>query len=343
MEKNTTAPGRAEHTFNAFSRFDATIRSPGTRLYANGRQEVLLQVHIHPHLDGVPAALTTKELASVRLVNYDTDEELPAGWKIGRVWQGYDYYPENGKSTLAPASAGPAEDGKYVIDLFVSTLEGSGLTHRLALALTRESDNQVIITNGTDFWEKDYEVTLRPIKPPSYTIENYPFKKIIVRETPGIRDAASEFDKDRLREDGGSPVFVAYYHLAVVGNDNVPVGFRSMEVDKGGMIQWHDKAPQETFASYVGYGEPNSDEAIYNRQIVYGSHTPNPTISNPIEDKGTIILAGDTNILFDYDSAVYHDGPCKVTAIDANGNDHALNIKFKDDSPTGRFDLELYK
>ena len=339
MDKRNTSPATGEKTFDTLVRFEAAELSP-LKLYANGRQQVWLEVLIEATLEGEPVDLTQPELDSIRLVHYNTGEELSDDWTFSQEPNEYYFYPDavGVESSTARVSQTEAK-GRHVIQLYVSTVDSVAASRKLALAMTR-NDGLVAITDARDVepsWGKQNDVTLQPVRPPTYLIDNYPFEKTILRETPFASDA------DRRRDDGGSPIFVAYYYMGLVGNNGEPIGFKYMDVQEGGMIQWHDKVPAETFASYTGYGKPGSNIAIYNKQIILGGHVPDVSISHPIADRGTIILVGDVNIPFHADSAKNHGGPCRVTAIDVYGNDHELNIKFKDATPQGRFDLVLFK
>lgn len=345
MEKNSAAPGRAEPSFDDIPKFNATVISPGTRLYANGRQQVAIEVLLEAVLGFEYATLTDAEVASIRLVHYNTGEELSDAWTISRTRNDYSFYPEPGRDASAITRPSRTGDRKpYVIELYVSTTESAGLSRKLALAITRESDELVVITNGwtvPPFDDLTSSVTLEIVDVPTYPIQNYTFEKQIVRQVPFEGDASQP---GRAREDGGTPVFIANYHFTAVDNNNKTFIFKSLEVENGGMIQWSVKNPTETFASYTGYAVPGSDKIIYSDDIELGNqHTPEETVRENVKDKGTIVLAGDVDIPFHEDSAVYHGGPRDVTAIDQYGNAHELKVRFKDDSPTGRFDLVLYK
>ncbi|WP_312327495.1 hypothetical protein [Stenotrophomonas sp.] len=344
MEKTSTAPGRADASFDLLSKFEPALMST-SRLYANGRQQVAIEVLLVPMLHNEAAELTPAELDSVRLVHYNTGDELSDAWTIAREKNEYSYYPEPGRDAATITRVSRTGEGKrYVIELYVSTTESEGLSRKLALAITRESDGLVVITNGEKLPPNngiDQSVTLQMVKVPTYSIQNYPFEKNIVRE---VALDGGPSGPGRVREDGGSPVFIANYHFTAVDNSNNTIMFKSLEVESGGMIQWHDKVAGEHYASYTGYAVPGSDDIVYNPEIELGHlHTPEKKVRDPAEDTGTIVLVGDVNIPFHYNSAINHDGPCRVNAIDEYGNGHALFVRFKDTSPTGRFDLVLYK
>jgi hypothetical protein len=338
MEKNTAVAGREDQpSFNAVSEFTATVLSPTTKLYANGRQQIYLEVLIITTLDGEPHNLTASEKASIRLVNFTSEAELSAGWKYSENRnEEYEFYTEPGlvESTASRAST-DERPGRYVRNMFVTTTDDIGISRKLALAITRASDGLVIITNAnndSDFHNLDYEVTVQPQRIPSYLTNNYAFEKQLVHGQEG------------------TPVFIYNYYVGLISNSNESIAFRSMKIEDGGMIQWEDKNPQETFASYVGYGEPGDSKARYNPNIVLGNHVKEETVRNPIEGKGPIILAGNVDINFHTDSAIKYPGPCKVTATDANGNDHAFYIAFKEPAPGAddpsakdRYNLTLYK
>ncbi|WP_367346549.1 hypothetical protein [Stenotrophomonas bentonitica] len=345
MEKNSAAPGRADPSFDEIPKFNATVISPGARLYANGRQQVAIEVVLEAVLGIESATLTDSEVASIRLVHYNTGEELSDAWTISRARNDYSFYPEPGRDASAITRVSRTGDRKpYVIELYVSTTESAGLSRKLALAITRESDGLVVITNGwtvPPFDDLTSSLTLEIVDVPTYSIQNYTFDKQIVLQVPFEGDVSQP---GHAREDGGSPVFIANYHFTAVDNNNKTILFRTLEVENGGMIQWSVKNPLESFASYTGYAVPGSDDIIYSDDIKLGDqHTPEKTVRQNVKDKGTIVLVGDIDIPFHEDSAVKHGGPRGVTAIDQYGNDHELKVRFKDGTPTGRFDLVLFK
>jgi len=330
MEKNNAAEEPAEPSFDTIISFEPTVRS-STRLYHNGNQQVAIEVYFVATKNGEPAVLTPAEEESIRLVMYNTGGEIPSTWHVDDAWKEYDYYPESGLTVIKPAAIRRSgERNQYTIQMFVSTTETGGLSRKFTLALTRDvGEPKVIVTNGNTplFKHLDYEITLQPVKPPTYALGNYEWEKNIM-----------------YREEGNTPVFVANYYLGLVGNDNQPIGLREMKVVERGMIQWNDKVETETFASYTGYGEPGEDDAHYNLAIEYGSHVREGKVRGPIEGKGTIILVGAVDIPFDRESAVDRGGPCQIEAVDKYGNDHALKVRFKQkDDPHGRFDLEIFK
>lgn len=337
MEKDTAVAGREDRpSFDALSEFTATVMSPTTKLFANGRQQIYLEVLIISTRNDEPYDLSKSEEDSIRLINYTSEAELSAGWKYSQVLdERYDFYTEPGREDSTPFRASTKEQtGRYVRHMFVTTTDDIGLSRKLALAITRESDGRVIITNANrdnGFDGLDYAVTVESLRVPSYTTSNYTFDKQLVS---GV---------------DGSPVFIYNYYVGLIANNNVPVAFKEMQIDGGGMVQWADKNPTETFASYVGSGQPGDGQAHYNPDIVLGGHTPEKTVRSPIAGKGTIILAGDVDIKFHADSANLHGGPCTVNAVDANGNGHTFYIRFgkpaagaETPGAASRFDLTLY-
>lgn len=330
MEKNNAADEPAEPSFDAILKFEPTVRS-STRLYHNGNQQVAIEVYFVATKNGEPAVLTPAEEESIRLVMYNTGGDIPSTWHVDDAWKEYDYYPEPGLTVIKPAAIRRSgERNQYTIEMFVSTTETGGLSRKFTLALTRDVGNpKVIVTNGKTplFPILNYEITLQPVKPPTYALGNYEWEKNIM-----------------VREDGGNGIFVANYYLGLVGNDNQPIKLKTMKVLEDGMIQWHDKVEGETHASYTGYGQPGDNVAHYNPDIPLGPHTPEGTVRSPIDGKGTVILVGAVNVPFDRESAVNRGGPCGIEAVDDYGNTHALNVRFKQkDDPSGRFDLEIFK
>lgn len=350
MEKNPAVAAREENTsFTGLSEFTATVLSPTSKLYANGRQQIYLEVLIISTRNGEPFELSTAEKDSIRLVNYNSEAELSAGWKYSEDQDDlYHFYTEPGREEPTASRASTDErPGRYVRNMFVTTTDDIGISRKLALAITR-SDGLVVITNAnqdSDFEGLDYAVTVEPQRIPTYTTNNY------------------TFEKQRVSGAEGSPVFIDNYYVGLITNNNVPVAFKEMQIKgdddeskPGGMAKWEDKNPDETFASYVGYGEPGDSKAHYNPNIVLGTHVKEETVRSPMANKGTIILAGDVDIDFHADSANRHGGPCTVNAVDANGNGHTFYIRFgksaagaeepaagaEAPAADSRFDLTLY-
>ncbi|KWK75907.1 hypothetical protein [Burkholderia ubonensis] len=308
------------------SPFEIEVSSQSALLYRNGRQQVKITVTLQP----IGAELTEQERRSLKLINYRTSEVLAADgtsarWMQGTQFHGYDYFPERGRDE-AGGLVGIATTAREYFDFYVSTLATAGESFQIGMQITRQ-DGAIVRSNNQH--EGDYHsthresVTVTPVESPRLTQDEY------------------EWKKERVLGSSGEWVFqyIDNYYLRAFYDRLRPVALRSMQVTPAGMIQWHDKSANETFASYTGYGEPGSEIVHYNSAIVLGGHRPHGTIIAPMTGWGVVALAADGNIPYHSGSANGHNGPCMITAIDAFGNAHTLRVRFE--SATDRHNLRI--
>jgi hypothetical protein len=111
-----------------------------------------------------------------------------------------------------------------------------------------------------------------------------------------------------------------------------------------GMIQWDDKDPNETYASVVGHAGPNQAEFVYDPVITNATgFVGEQFVRSPSRGTLTIVLQGVTNIPYISECALQSNGPCFISAIDSNGNDHDLRVKFQGETGfENRVNLTLF-
>jgi hypothetical protein len=305
------------------------ITSPTNRVYPNGRQQIEVTVlvesrSIHP--------LKPEERASVRLMVRDRlgrFSPLPQGHEASLPWffshtrNAYLEYPGTQKREQA---ASPSE--VYTPSFYVSAgkLDLGQSLETLYVGITRYTDEgqYEYVTDGTTTGFAGY-VEVRTAEIPTFHVPgNYTFERTL---TAG-NDA--------------SDIFTWQYALAGANVQQPVVRFVSGHMVPAGMIQWSDRNPSVTQASNVGYAPPGESTFHYNPAIKLGTvFKPVPQAKNAKPGHLTIVLQGSNNIPYDSQSAINHNGPCEVKAIDVYGNEHQLEIRFNNASPQGRLELVL--
>jgi hypothetical protein len=150
------------------------------------------------------------------------------------------------------------------------------------------------------------------------------------------------FERSLTAGNGNSDIFTWEYMLAGANVQQPTVGFVSASVEPAGMIQWDDRDPGVTRASHVGFAAPGETAIRYNTAIQLGDvFRPETQVSSPKRNHVALMLQGSNNIPYHSQSAINHNGPCVLNAIDVYGNDHRLQIRFKDSSVQGRHELVL--
>lgn len=316
-------------TFNQF-RIDMPPLSE--KIYANGLQQAPIGIELRiisketpdENGDTGPVTLSASELASVRLVQYRGGAELPDTWDISDETNGYEPHPEAVRGPDSGAHRTTSLPGTYFPDRYVSTT-AAPQELKMALAITRD-DGRVFITNGSQPHDGllDVAITLLPVAVPVYDVGNYSFEKL---------EQESNFD-----------LFVHVYYLGVRDNMGETLKLRSgAPVQPAGMIQWRDKVPGITHASYAGYAQAGQSAVTWNTNIVYGAHQPSARVNQPSAERMAFVLVGRNDIPFHADSAINHNAPMVATPRDQFGNPHAIRVKFKGSDAEGRLELVMEK
>jgi hypothetical protein len=180
----------------------------------------------------------------------------------------------------------------------------AGTTKKLFAQITKDITKDVYVTDNVFV----SDISLVAVRMPNFS-------------------AALDYSMDKILISGNenSGIFVFEYHLSPSMTK-----FHSGEMSPTGMIQWDDRDPAEEHATHVGHAGPGESDYKYNSAIVLGSlFQPVKFVSAVSPGKITLILQGDINIPYHSTSALAHNGPCRIEAIDSNGNTHALQVKFK--------------
>jgi hypothetical protein len=293
------------------STFEIELTSASGWQYANGRQqvEVALIVQTKPGIE-----LTQEQLESLCIVQLTADGEfiplttspVPNGWWLTNEKNEYDYFPSTSLDAVNDlekySTLNPRAEPVHQKYFYPVTLALGGSTKKLWAKITKNSDNEYITNN---IFVSD--VTLRAVALPLFS---------------AISDYV--FDRELVSGSESSGMFVYEYQLYPI---TTPI--KSGTMFPAGIIQWNDKASDESHASYVGYAGPAEADFRFNEEIVTGANFErNTTVSHNDPGKITILLQGAINIPYHSQSANTWNGPCSIGAIDANGNEHHLKIRF---------------
>jgi hypothetical protein len=190
--------------------------------------------------------------------------------------------------------------------LYMMTAAPGGTTKKLFARITRDTGDIYVTDN---IFVSD--VTLVAVQVPRYS-------------------AALDYLMDRILVSGSEASGIFLYELHL---QHRLARFHCAGMNPMGMIQWDDRDPAQTHASNVGHAGPGEASVKYNKSIVLGSAFQRAElISNISPGKLTLVLQGDINIPYHSPSALTHNGPCTINAIDFNGNEHALRVAFMGES-----------
>ncbi len=311
------------------SRFEISLVSSSPLLYPNARQQVLVTLTVDPRTG---QSISDEELQSLRITTRKNDlfplipdNDDGSEWFYSASKNLYRPYP-----TTAPhPSSNQDRSGEVHLfqkDFYVMSRAPQGTSIRLYAQITRQTTGGPVTYNtATDITYKTY-VDLRTAEIPRFNIpENYSFNRDLVAGNPN------------------GDLFTWEYQLAGK-NVQMPVVelFSVSSMAPAGMIQWVDRDHTVTRASHVGYAAPGESSFNYNTAVELGPQfSPTTQVSRPRAGHVIVILQGANNIPYHSQSAINQGGPCRLQAIDMYGNEHLLNIAFKDRTPDGRLDLVL--
>lgn len=314
---------------NWLSRFEISLTSLSALLYPNARQQVLVTLIIAPRTG---QTISDDELESVCITTRKNElfPILPGGddgseWFYSQTKNQYLPYPASAVSPPLTQKE-PENVNFFQKDFYILSRAPTGASVRLYAQITQHTaQGPVTYNTAIDATFKSY-VDLRTAEIPHFSIpDNYTFNRDLVAGNPN------------------SDLFTWEYQLAGKNMQMPVVELLSVTgMSPMGMIQWVDRDNTVTRASHVGYAAPGEPNVNYNTAINLGSEfSPATTVARPRRGHVTVVLQGGNNIPYHSESAINQGGPCQLRAIDTYGNEHLLNIAFKDRTPTGRLELVL--
>ncbi|MGE8177955.1 hypothetical protein [Pseudomonas fluorescens] len=308
------------------------VSSASNRVYPNARQQVEVTVVVEPLMS---QTVNPDELASVKLMVRDAlghllplPEDNGAPWFFSHQRNAYIEYPGARDTVLSDGGTNEVSS-VYTRKFYVMASKTADIGQSLEtlyVGITRHiaQGKYDYITDGS---ESGFSSTteVRTAEIPNFQVPgNYTFERMLIAGN------------------GDSDVFTWQYALAGANVQQPVVGFVSASMEPAGMIQWDDRDPSVTRASHVGYAAPGATVVQYNTAIRLGSvFQPLTQLENPKKGYVLLVLQGGNTIPYHSQSAINHNGPCVINAVDVYGNNHQLQIRFKDSSAQGRHELML--
>jgi len=317
---------------NWLTEFRIYQSSASDRQYGNNKQqiEITLSVKARESL-----TISDEEFASLRVVQRNSagafiplgTEPSPGNWWISSVKNEFDYFATNASldlrasphNTAAPLGSFNQANPTLEKKMYAMTSASGGTTKQLWAQITKRT-GEVYETN----FEFVTDITLTAVAIPQYS-------------------APDDYSLNRTLISGSETSGIFIYEWIIFPRG---LALHSAAMSPAGMIQWQDKAPDETKASYVAFAGPKQANFQHNPAIVTGDYffenERADTVTSPNSDKIVVLLQGSLFIPYHSESANTQNGPCTIEATDYQGNPHVFKIKFK--APTGlegRTNLEI--
>ena len=322
--------------WTSVANFEIKEQSGSASLFANGLAQVIVKVSVQPMDGNTEVDLTASELASLRLIFAEDQNELPyvgedgipeaapseKQWAANKVNSGYRPHP------ATPPSAPLAED-KNSVFLFIHT---RGVTFkRIAAALTRADYAEFNSTENDGSEEKDNIIKITPVVPPSYTEDNFEFTRL-KRSEGDQGDAGDPGDQD---EDDYELNTTDYYTLRLKDGSQY-IDFVRFEFEgHSSMVQWESRQFAEEVGSYTGYSLSGSNslqfDPVFIRTIPELQRPSTTLLGNITTPQGAILISLHRRMNFPYNDMIYEEftHPIRLKLIDEFGNLHRINVQFK--------------
>lgn len=299
----------------------AEVQITHTQVYSNGRQQVRVGLYMEAEDNGATTELTLSEINSLRIVNYDTDEEVPLsndgsstynGWSAQTGHRGYDYLDEG---SLNPEPEVESNAPGKVYYLYLSGNDQARL-FPLKLAFSVTMKDVKFITTGKYI---ENGATL-----PYSGIDSYGHE--IIRALSPVQYTASDFNLDQGTDTPA--IFNREVRLTLKPGGARTLGIRDLVCEPAGMIHWEHEAPGQNVACYTGYAKPGETTLHWNVAVPIGGQPRPPRIAVAMPNVGTIMVCGRNDIHHD-DHSTAPKGPILLRVVDAYGSDQVCQLAFE--------------
>lgn len=296
------------------SAFTIEVTSGSDGAYNNGNQQIMITLTVEPQTG---ETVTPEELASLLptvrqadgtfKVLDQFDKTRPWGWNTEHDPR-FDFL----------SGQFPALNSNPLSKVFyIHTRATGGSTIKLHAQITRDGNPY--------FTEKDMEssITLRSVIRPTYTYPaDYGFTRTFA--SGDWEQGARFIHEHRLSLNSGR--FVEATLMSADGHPTVT----------NGMLRWQRRVDSDPYASNVGFALPGNPEVKY-----HADYQPQPgfaerrleRVVTPNAYSLVVVVQGDDNIPYIGNPQAY-DRPCRLNALDNNGNVHLITMGFKEDEET---------
>lgn len=310
-----SGPGRS------VSKLAVTVEN--ARVFKNDRQQAAIVLQVDVQQDGAAAGLTAEEIQSIRVIDYETREDLPyaddgaperhRGWSAQAAYRGYDPLSDR----LDVATPTPLDETRYV-RRYVSAAGDAEQRMYLGFAITVggvEYETTGWITEPGKEPYKDNAFDTRPTK----------FVDGIAPQQLGPLDFVLEGN-----EPGTNLIFDKVVRLAIrtgVGN----LRLHAMHAEPAGVVYWQTTSSVNPCC--VGHAPPGESALTWPSSFP-GVFPDLPSDAAAENGKGTLMVCGRNAA---WNSTVPR-GDMRIAIVDSQGSDQSCRIRF---STTARGVLEI--
>lgn len=320
---------------NWLSTFKIELGAGGDAAYNNGSQQIMVVMRVQA-VDG--AVITDEDLETlvpVELMGDGSYRELPLmdddvtwGWTT-TLDERFDFYDgqtqqrTNDQGNGLSSNSGLSQPSPLLTKtVYIQTRAAGGRMLTLHAQITDKDGNHYRTEN-----EFLSSVSLRSLRRPDFQFPD-DYQWSLDASEGNWEDGVFYIYEHRLSPRQGS--FVSADLLDVIGN------IRQTD----GMLRWQSGDPDDAFATNVGFALPNDQRVKYHQSFAFSEafkRRRRPSALTSTEGAIVVVLQGDNDLRSTYPQFQY-DRPCKLRALDNNGNVHEISVAFDNDhdDPTYR-------
>lgn len=331
----------AEPYWNKLVSFKLTAPAGNTRAFANGYQQIAIDVEIETEpVNGVDYPITEEEFSSLTIVHRNSGQNLDyldsgqEGFDADAVYR-WAVSTEPNRFNRSDSVAQAADEKPFEVL--------NGISRRRVFVHTRAADPEVFHGRFIDAFFGTHNSNEKSDLPP-YNIELVPL--VIPSLTPGLYD----FKPKRVAGGGKNPPeqydydyylrTTDYWSLDYRGVDGRPVRFVRLELEGNqSVVQWESRLNNEFMFSYTGYvfndeKVPDDEKTmLYDEKMSrvvepYNHPLDSNIVATEVVGEGQLIIGlfRTDNVRYWKDSQL--EAPLLLKLLDKNGNFHRLSIGF---------------
>lgn len=326
-----------EAMWSGLVNFKLTAPAAQTKAYANGYQQIALDVEIETALVGNEAIpITPEELSSLTIVDRSSGQELSyldvseeglevddtRRWAVSVRPNLFDAF---GLFTPHPHLVEPRAE--------------ASISRARVYIVTRDAFPKNFHARFIDSFSVPHNSNLTSNEPPR-TIELIPVN------VPSLSEAQYSFSVSRVAGGGKSPpdqdaydYFLRstdYWLLGYKGDNGLSVKFVSLEMTGlQSTVQWESRRVNEGMFSYTGYFFNDGATPASEFKLIFDDELKEKILLfDPSKGLAEPVAVGDLLISLDRVDDIYYVGGCQtenslvIKLLDRNGNHHGLSVGF---------------
>ena len=331
----------AEPYWNKLVSFKLTAPAGNTRAFANGYQQIAIDVEIETEpVNGVDYPITEEEFSSLTIVHRNSGQELKylAVGEEGLDAGAADPWVVNSE----PNRFNRSDNVAQAVDEKPFEVR-NGISRRRVFVHTRAADPETFHGRFIDSFfgphnsneksqQSPYTIELVPLVVPSLAPHNYTFKA--KRVAGGGNNPPEQADYDYFLRT------TDYWSLIYTGVDGKSVSFDRLEIEGNrSTLQWESRYQNEYMLSYTGYvfndQKVSGDERtmLYDDRMLlvvepYDHPLDSNIVATEVVGEGQLIIGMFRTDDVRYWSDSQLENPLQLKLLDKNGNFHRLSIGF---------------